>query len=499
MDIHARIISNDNELTPEFRGLYGARFYSSCDPVDEGNRVIKILTANTTYNVNSTTNIEGYALSSAPCACVFEMRYYFEPIWYYTPKYFNIEFCNRANSRLVSLGFYVTEGENNTANRLSLRLEAFGAEDIIFNTYKWYNIKFEYYNGDSSTKDSRLKIFVNDGERTEVRDVPIPRCFELPTRALIIHSAMKIRGIQYLDDVSFSLVDARYSQSDTPLNIEKRRVYDFEDGIPSERDFYVDMHLKKFDDFLTIDPAVWSTSQSLMHSHDCYEIMLVQTGRAVFITEDGERPCTEGSIIIVPPGISHGISSEHKYNIISIMGNPEQLSIIKEVTFIIDNIYGEGKKLAELALYNRFGDEQYFGSLVESYVRFILLNVQDPKSDTTAIIYAMMDKIKKNYSDCELSVVQLLRDSGYAKDYARTKFCEIAKMTPKKYLTTVRMKKAKELLSLYGDNVSISRIAEMCGIVDPAVFSKNFKSYYGISPKQFIRGLKSKNVILSTK
>ena len=104
-----------------------------------------------------------------------------------------------------------------------------------------------------------------------------------------------------------------------------------------------------------------------------------------------------------------------------------------------------------------------------------------------AVVYKMMNEMKKNYGNSELSVVKLLRESGYAKDYVRTKFFEVTKMTPKKYLTTIRMKRAKELLGIYGEDVSISRIAEQCGIVDPAVFSKNFKQFYGISPKQYIK------------
>ena len=104
-----------------------------------------------------------------------------------------------------------------------------------------------------------------------------------------------------------------------------------------------------------------------------------------------------------------------------------------------------------------------------------------------AIVYKMMDFIKKNFDNSELSIVDLLKDSGYAKDYVRTKFFEVARMTPKKYLTTVRMKRAKELLNLYGDDVGIARIAEQCGIVDPAVFSKSFKQFYGVSPKQFLK------------
>ena len=63
---------------------------------------------------------------------------------------------------------------------------------------------------------------------------------------------------------------------------------------------------------------------------------------------------------------------------------------------------------------------------------------------------------------------------------------EAARIAMTRY-TTVRMKKAKELINLYGEDVSIARIAELCGIVDPAVFSKNFKKFYGISPKQYMQ------------
>ena len=154
---------------------------------------------------------------------------------------------------------------------------------------------------------------------------------------------------------------------------------------------------------------------------------------------------------------------------------------------IVNAAMEEGKKLAELVLYNRFGNEEYFTALCNAYIRFILLSLEYPKSDMNAIVYKMTDYMKKNYDNSELSITKLLRESGYAKDYVRTKFFEVVKMTPKKYLTTVRMKKAKELINLYGEDVSIARIAELCGIVDPAVFSKNFKKFYGISPKQYMQ------------
>ena len=76
MNIRAKTISNDREITPEHTGLYGARFYSDSDPKDPRNKVIKIYTVNTTHSLNSTTNIEGNVICTNPTAFVFEMNYY---------------------------------------------------------------------------------------------------------------------------------------------------------------------------------------------------------------------------------------------------------------------------------------------------------------------------------------------------------------------------------------------------------------------------------------
>lgn len=496
MSIRAKTISNDREITPEHTGLYGARFYSDSDPKDPRNKVIKIYTVNTTHSLNSTTNIEGNVICTNPTAFVFEMNYYFCKLWNYSQKYFRLEFCNNANSRCFALCFNVADGEPHiNAQKLSLSLmgDDFDEKIDLFSD-RWYKIRLEYYKGIENLTDSRLKIFISEKhEKLKLaRDIKISGRSETPSRALLVHSATKIRGVQYIDDISFTLSESTYTSDDNPYYIpsQQKKVYDFESGIPSDKDFYVDMRLKKHDDFLSVDPAHWNEAdrQAPLHRiQDSYEVLLVQTGEARFVTESQETPIYEGSIVIVPPKTKHGLVSDLKYNIISVSGDFEQLSRFREPVILHDNIYGEGKKLCELALYNRYNNEEYFSSLCNSYLNFILLNIDSPKSDMNAIVYKMMDKIKKNYDNSELSIVKLLKESGYAKDYVRTKFFEVAKMTPKKYLTTIRMKRAKELLNLYGDDVSISRIAEQCGIVDPAVFSKSFKQFYGVSPKQFIK------------
>lgn len=52
------------------------------------------------------------------------------------------------------------------------------------------------------------------------------------------------------------------------------------------------------------------------------------------------------------------------------------------------------------------------------------------------------------------------------------------------YIMDCRMKKAKELL--LEQSPSIQHTASLCGFNDSGYFSKCFKKYYGISPKNFL-------------
>jgi len=58
-------------------------------------------------------------------------------------------------------------------------------------------------------------------------------------------------------------------------------------------------------------------------------------------------------------------------------------------------------------------------------------------------------------------------------------------MTPIKYITMLRMEKAKELLIT--GHYKVSEIAGMCGFENVYYFSNVFKKHEGISPKNYIK------------
>lgn len=69
--------------------------------------------------------------------------------------------------------------------------------------------------------------------------------------------------------------------------------------------------------------------------------------------------------------------------------------------------------------------------------------------------------------------------------YFRKVFTRVYGESPIKYLRTVRIKKAKELL--IGDDASIGRIAEMTGYSSVYTFSKMFKLETGVSPTEYAK------------
>ncbi len=65
-------------------------------------------------------------------------------------------------------------------------------------------------------------------------------------------------------------------------------------------------------------------------------------------------------------------------------------------------------------------------------------------------------------------------------------FKEQMGMPPSKYILTLRMSSAKELLR--STDLPVKQIGIMCGYDDPHFFSKTFKGFYGISPAEYRKG-----------
>nr|MBE6544709.1 helix-turn-helix domain-containing protein [Oscillospiraceae bacterium] len=220
-------------------------------------------------------------------------------------------------------------------------------------------------------------------------------------------------------------------------------------------------------------------------------ILTVLSGRGEIVSGDDSFPMYEGGIFIIPAGCDCFINPVGRYRALLIAGRFDLLSYIKQIQHITDNELSEGRKLSELILHNKDGNEGYLDCLCYALIKYVLLNLKRTPKNTSAAIQRIIYKIESEYGSSDLSIGGLLDESGYTRDYIRSEFEAVTGMTPKKYLNTVRMKNAKAMIELCGGKMSIGEIAERCGVIDPTIFSRIYKKHFGISPSQYRESLKS--------
>lgn len=90
--------------------------------------------------------------------------------------------------------------------------------------------------------------------------------------------------------------------------------------------------------------------------------------------------------------------------------------------------------------------------------------------------------IQENFSK-KISIKDLADNVSLSPSYFFKMFKKIANTTPTEYIISIRLSKAKLLLS--ESNLTISQIAELCGFNDDSYFSYYFKKRFGIRPCEY--------------
>ena len=221
-----------------------------------------------------------------------------------------------------------------------------------------------------------------------------------------------------------------------------------------------------------------------LHQHPNWEIMYYLKGEGYLATQNENIPFKPGSIIIVPPGVTHGSVSQNGFVNISIGGDFSHLFLFDYISVQMDNESRNGERLARLIYDNRYVNNDYLSALCGTYAQFLLHN-SNPEKRITQAIRNIIEQVSARFSDPCFDITSLLNQSGYAEDYIRAEFKNSLTISPIDFLTKTRIEHAKKLLEIYGSNLSISEISEACGFDDPIYFSRRFKQFAGISPTEY--------------
>ncbi len=93
-----------------------------------------------------------------------------------------------------------------------------------------------------------------------------------------------------------------------------------------------------------------------------------------------------------------------------------------------------------------------------------------------------IELISKSFCDSSLTIRALSELAGVSEVHFRRIFSKLYGTSPKKYVTSLRIAKAREML--VGTKLKISEISELCGFENAYYFSKIMREQTGMTPSE---------------
>ena len=152
-----------------------------------------------------------------------------------------------------------------------------------------------------------------------------------------------------------------------------------------------------------------------MHRHKDYELIIYIQGTGMFHSSSGDARIDVGSIVIVPPGVSHGTTPENEMRSIYILGDFGGVFHLDEPVVLTDNADGEGSSLAGMIYRNRYESREYIAALCNALAHLLLQNLKTEDSIDLAV-RKIVYEITQNFYDVGMDVTALLNQSGESEE-----------------------------------------------------------------------------------
>lgn len=121
---------------------------------------------------------------------------------------------------------------------------------------------------------------------------------------------------------------------------------------------------------------------------------------------------------------------------------------------------------------------------IRSWSHHLCTEMQQRQSDRQSkILSAIVAYIEDQYKNSELSLITVADHFGMTPQYMSTFFKKTSGMNLSDFITTLRVNKAKQLLSEY--HLNISAISNRVGYTNPISFGRVFKKVAGVTPTQY--------------
>ncbi len=261
-----------------------------------------------------------------------------------------------------------------------------------------------------------------------------------------------------------------------------------------------------------MDKSIWydvfngkRTCKSKMlesHSHDYYELSCVFTGELNVLYEERKYSFTNNCLILTPPNTSHHIMvSEGEYYRYNIYFYKSALDKLLGYSVKLDNVFLQGgaaiglsaaeglriRKIVELLVND--SEEENLKLTLGILLNEILSGKKALQANNSKSYIDDVERLILNEYGNKLIAADLADKFFVSRTKLMTDFKKKTGKTLSEYITFVRLEMAKDHL-LTGSGVLTTAVA--CGFVNSAYFTRIFKKYFNICPKDY-----KKNFILN--
>lgn len=248
-----------------------------------------------------------------------------------------------------------------------------------------------------------------------------------------------------------------------------------------------------------------------LHTHDCYELVMVREGSCLHETNGRTVLLMPGDLFIIRPGEQHRYISNHGIALINCMFSlPEIAGVAEKLkdlpgaarlftahTDYLDRVHLDLPSQATLnraflGMMDTLG-QRAPGWQVQLHAELTLLIIhcmrlfseltlfEGDRRQYLGYVSKALQFIDDRY-DSLLSVREIARHSGISVDYFSRQFHQITGVTPVEYLTRYRLARSMELLR---NGHLVQEAASASGFQSLSHFSREFKRRIGITPSRY--------------
>lgn len=244
--------------------------------------------------------------------------------------------------------------------------------------------------------------------------------------------------------------------------------------------------------FTEINPVLFGFSETAPHHsfgpfiRTHWLLHYIIEGRGIFVIDGQTHHLSAGDMFVIPPDKKtyYEADGENPWNYTWI-GFTSTL----ELPFLMENHYFHLPAVSEI-----FFDMKRFknykngrSAFLCGHIYEILSIILENDEKSSQYVERAINYIRVKYMN-PISIDDIAKQLNISRNYLANLFKQETGMSPKNYLTKIRLENAVSLMTKFNERPTVA--APAVGYPDFYHFSKVFKQHYGLSPREYVRKYK---------